>query len=204
MDCNLPGFSVHEILQTRKQEWVAICLSNFTTLLRHSWQMKNHTFNIYILMHLDICMYQWYHHHSQGTKHVHHLLKFPVSLCYVCVYVCVKNTQHEIYSLCKFLNACYGLKIYCCYYYSAAKSCPALRLHELQHIRLSLSCSNSQFAQTHVHWVSNAIQPSHPLLSPSRLALNLSKSPVRYIAFSLHCWFPLLCRNFLVWCHPSW
>ena len=29
--------------------------------------------------------------------------------------------------------------------------------------------------QTHVHWVSNAIQPSHPLLSPSPPTLNLSQ-----------------------------
>ena len=28
--------------------------------------------------------------------------------------------------------------------------------------------------QTHVHWVSDAIQPSHPLLSPSLSAFNLS------------------------------
>ena len=31
-----------------------------------------------------------------------------------------------------------------------------------------------QFAQTHVHWVGEAIQPSHPLSSPSPPALNLS------------------------------
>ena len=31
------------------------------------------------------------------------------------------------------------------------------------------------FAQTHVHWVSDAIQPSHPLSSPSPPALNLSQ-----------------------------
>ena len=31
-----------------------------------------------------------------------------------------------------------------------------------------------EFAQTHVHWVIDAIQPSHPLLSPSPPALNLS------------------------------
>ena len=30
------------------------------------------------------------------------------------------------------------------------------------------------FAQTHVHWVSDAIQPSHPLSSPSPPAFNLS------------------------------
>ena len=32
-----------------------------------------------------------------------------------------------------------------------------------------------EFAQTHVHWVSDVIQPSHPLLSPSPPALNLSQ-----------------------------
>ena len=30
------------------------------------------------------------------------------------------------------------------------------------------------FTQTHVHWVSDAIQPSHPLSPPSPLALNFS------------------------------
>ena len=32
-----------------------------------------------------------------------------------------------------------------------------------------------EFAQTHVHWVSDAIQPSDPLLSPSPPAFNLSQ-----------------------------
>ena len=32
-----------------------------------------------------------------------------------------------------------------------------------------------EFAQTHVHQVSDAIQPSHPLLSPSPPVFNLSK-----------------------------
>ena len=30
-----------------------------------------------------------------------------------------------------------------------------------------------EFTQTHVHWVGDAIQPSHPLLSPSPPAFNL-------------------------------
>ena len=33
----------------------------------------------------------------------------------------------------------------------------------------------SEFTQTHVHWVGDAIQPSHPLSSPSPPALNLSQ-----------------------------
>ena len=32
-----------------------------------------------------------------------------------------------------------------------------------------------EFAQIHVHWVNDAIQPSHPLLPPSPPALNLSQ-----------------------------
>ena len=32
-----------------------------------------------------------------------------------------------------------------------------------------------EFAQTHVHWVSDAIQPSHPLLLPCLFAFNLSQ-----------------------------
>ena len=39
----------------------------------------------------------------------------------------------------------------------------------------SLSITNPEFTQTHVHWVSDAIQPSHPLLSPSPPAFNLSQ-----------------------------
>ena len=31
-----------------------------------------------------------------------------------------------------------------------------------------------EFTQTHAHWVGDAIQPSHPLLSPSHPAFNLS------------------------------
>ena len=32
-----------------------------------------------------------------------------------------------------------------------------------------------KFAHTHIHWVSDAIQPSHPLSPPSPLALHLSQ-----------------------------
>ena len=33
-----------------------------------------------------------------------------------------------------------------------------------------------EFNQTHIHWVGNAIQPSHPLSSPSPPAFNLSQN----------------------------
>ena len=41
----------------------------------------------------------------------------------------------------------------------------------------SLSITNSQtFSQVHVHWVSDAIQPSHPLSSPFPPAFSLSQN----------------------------
>ena len=49
----------------------------------------------------------------------------------------------------------------------------SLPAHGLQHARLP--CPSLELAQTHVHWVSDAIPPSHPLLSPSPPAFNLSQ-----------------------------
>ena len=56
----------------------------------------------------------------------------------------------------------------------AAKSCPAL----CERMLCSTPASSvphhlPELAQTHVHWVSDAIQPPHPLLPPSPRALNL-------------------------------
>ena len=62
------------------------------------------------------------------------------------------------------------------YYFSVTQSCPTLcdPMHcstpgfpVLHHLL--------EFPQTHVHWVGDAIQPSHPMSSPSHLALNLSQ-----------------------------
>ena len=50
----------------------------------------------------------------------------------------------------------------------------SLRPHGLQHTR-PVHHQLPELAQTHVHWVGDAIQPSHPLASPSPLAFNLSQ-----------------------------
>ena len=47
--------------------------------------------------------------------------------------------------------------------------------HELQHARPPCPSPNAGVYTTHVHRVSDAIQPSHSLLSPSPPALNLSQ-----------------------------
>jgi len=50
----------------------------------------------------------------------------------------------------------------------------SLRPHGLQHARLPCPSPTPGATQTHVHRVSDAIQPSHPLLSPSPPAFNPS------------------------------
>ena len=47
-----------------------------------------------------------------------------------------------------------------------------------------------EFAQTHIHWISEAIQPSHPLLPPSPTALNLSEYPTYQYFIVLVCSHP--------------
>ena len=47
--------------------------------------------------------------------------------------------------------------------------------HRLQHARLPCSPPTHELAQIHIHWVGDAIQPSHPLFSLSPPVFNLSQ-----------------------------
>ena len=88
----------------------------------------------------------------------------------------------------------------------------SLRSHGLQHARLPCPSPSLEIAQTHVYWVSDTIQPSHPLSPPSLPALNLSQNqglfPVSWtytsggqstrasvsasvLPMNIQCWFPL-------------
>ena len=51
----------------------------------------------------------------------------------------------------------------------------SLQPHGLQHTRPPCPLQFPEFTQTHVHWVCDAIQPSHSLSSPSVLTFNLSQ-----------------------------
>ena len=51
----------------------------------------------------------------------------------------------------------------------------SLQPHGLQHTRPPCPSQLLEFTQTHVHWDGDAIQPSHPLSSPSPPAFNLSQ-----------------------------
>ena len=59
---------------------------------------------------------------------------------------------------------------------SVTQSCPTL-CHPINHSTPGLPVHHQllEFTQTHVHQVGDAIQPSHPLSSPSPPAFNLSQ-----------------------------
>ena len=58
---------------------------------------------------------------------------------------------------------------------SVAQSCPTLQPHDRSTPGLPVHHQLPEFTQTHAHQVGDAIQPSHPLLSPSAPAPNPSK-----------------------------
>ena len=69
--------------------------------------------------------------------------------------------------------------IYCCWsiqFSSVTESCPTL-CDPMDHSMPGLPVHHQlpEFTQTHVHWVGDAIQLSHPLLPPSPPAFNLSQ-----------------------------
>ena len=59
-----------------------------------------------------------------------------------------------------------------------------------------------EFTQTYVHWAGDAIQPSHPLSSPSPPALNLSQHQGLFLgqqAFLSNAWLYLDCHSAILW-----
>ena len=59
--------------------------------------------------------------------------------------------------------------------FSCSVMSSSLQPYGIQHIRLPVQHQLPELTQTHVHRVSDAIQPAHPLPSPSPPALNLSQ-----------------------------
>ena len=73
---------------------------------------------------------------------------------------------------------------------SVAQPCPTLQPHGLQHARPPCPSPTPGVYSTHVHSVSDAIQPSHPLSSPSPSAFNLSQHQVFSNESAFHIMWP--------------
>ena len=68
----------------------------------------------------------------------------------------------------------------------------SLRPHEPQHARPPVHHQLPESTQTHVHWVGDAIQPPHPLSSPSPPAPNPSQHQglFQWVSSALHIRWP--------------
>ena len=76
-----------------------------------------------------------------------------------CIFISLPDSFHLVFSSVQF---------------SCSVVSDSLWPHESQHTRSPCPSPTPEFTQTHVHWVGDAIQPSHPMSSPSP-ALNLSQ-----------------------------
>ena len=97
-------------------------------------------------------------------------------LLFMLVHICDYNFSHHSSSCLahvlskalKYLHLMYSVQVS-----SVTQLCPTLCNHMNQCLPVHHQIPES--TQTHVHWVCDAIQPSHPLLSPFPPALNLSQ-----------------------------
>ena len=146
MDCSLPGSSVHGIFQVRILEWVAISwYKGAVKTLCHPPSISQRNAT------LNVRSPQTMTHHME---------------------CCFEKTFKDVHGQMPMKWSKWGWHLR---WFSSAQSClilcdpmdcntPGLLVHhQLQ-----------EFTQTHVHWVGDAIQPSHPLSSPVPPTFNLS------------------------------
>ena len=92
----------------------------------------------------------------------------------------LKSASDLIYHHCRQQQQCLsltkGTPPFLHQFSSVAQSCPTL-CHPMDCSTPGLPVHHQllESTQTHVHWVGDAIQPSHPLLSPSPPTFNLSQ-----------------------------
>ena len=120
---------------------------------------------------------------NTSTHIVYHL----ISIRFILFYRCLLNQRGTIRNYKSNINLCcvtYLLRYLNLLVFIFSHSCCCLVTKSCPTLWDPMDCNTPgfpvlhyppEFAQTHVHWVSDAIQPSHPLLPPSP-ALNLSQN----------------------------
>ena len=105
------------------------------------------------------------------------LFKYSITLNeWFCNYFCFKRKVKRYRMLYCNLKWMHCVNLWSVQFSSVGQSCPTL-CDTMNHSTPSFPVHHQllELAQTHVQWVGDAIQPSHPLSSPSSPALNLSQ-----------------------------
>ena len=164
MDGSPPGSSVHGILQARILEWVAISFFKGPSRHRDRTQVSHigdRHFNLWATREANV--YSNSESLSGTLKD-----KFKNVLSSI-----INNSQKWKQLKCSSTVKQTKNSVQ---FSSVAQSCPTL-CDPMNRSTPGLPVHHQlpEFTQTHVHWVSDAIQPSHPLSSPSPPALNPSQ-----------------------------
>ena len=107
--------------------------------------------------------------------------------CFVCLMISFNNCDNQPV----FRSAAVDSLYLSHQFSSVTQSCPTLcEPMNCSTPSLPVHCQLLQFTQTYVHWVGNAIQPSHPLSSPFPLAFNLSQQQGLFKWVSSSLWWP--------------
>ena len=91
--------------------------------------------------------------------------------CFCLLYTCV--LAYKVIWICKLSEINFHIEQDSSVQFSHSVMCYSLQSHELQHARLPCPSPTHGVHLNPCHWVGDAIQPSHPLSSPSPPALNL-------------------------------
>ena len=159
MDCSPPGSCVHGILQARILEWVAISFS------RGSPQPKDRTLVFYF------CIAGRFFTHWVTWEALMLIMMYQYLFKNCDKYtIWMKDVNNGVWDLYTILTLFSSVQ-----FISVAQSYPTL-WDPMNHSIPGLPVHHQllEFTQTHVHRVGDAIQPSHPLSSPSP-AFNLSQ-----------------------------
>ena len=170
MDCSLPGFSVHGISQARILEWIAVSFS------RGSSQAKDWTCVSWFLTTEPLgkpgCLVVWINSVPIEMK-IEHLVIISIVFCFfiLCVFFTLCSASRKDTD--KTYQLCWICLISVQFSHSGESN--SLQPHGLQHPRPPWPSATPGVTQTHIHWVGDAIQPSHTLSSPSPHAFSLSQ-----------------------------
>ena len=175
MDCSPPVPSVHGILQARILEWVAMHSSSKSSPPRDRtqvfvyllWQALSLPLAplLYLMTHKN--RFRW---QEWGTStNMCHLLKLPRMLPFPRWRRHMAQISWAVHPRSHPWRHRHQIR-------SVAQSCPTL-CDPMNHSMPGLPVHHQlpEFTETHVHRVSDAIQPSHPLSSPSLPAPNPSQ-----------------------------
>ena len=100
----------------------------------------------------------------------------PSLILYSGTSICINRTSLVFFISKVFRQVRNLLHKYLYQFSSVAQLCPTLcDPMNCSMAGLPVQCQLLEFTQSHVHWVGDAIQPSHPLSSPSHPAFNLSQ-----------------------------